>query len=189
MLSDATIQNYIEVAKITGFLSQTDKLKQAVYNGRVIDERFPRLLYIVRKSVEWQRVAQPNTDALTQTALYMYNLCAPYIYKAYTILGQGGGIIVNPSTGIRSTILAINYEFTVGNTGAPILNGETVLNIPYSSIQIGSINIFLGGVLVPPNQTDQFSYTISANNKIATFNQGVMNGQLFQITGQYFANL
>jgi hypothetical protein len=189
MISDAIIQQYIELAKITGFLATQDIAQQDAFQGGAIDPRLPRLLYIVRKSVEWTRVSQPNTTQLTAMALYMYSLCGRYLQKAYAILGQAGGIIVNPSTGVSSTIAAINYEFTIGQSGSPINAGDTVLAIPYLNIQLGSINIFLGGNLITPNQTTQFSYTISADNTVVTFNQGVMNGQIFQVTGQYFVNL
>lgn len=190
MLLDATISLYIEIAKITGFLASKDTLAQETFNGAASDARFPRLLYIVRKNVEFLRLNFPDTNELTATALYMFSLCGRYIQQAYTILGQGGGIIINPATGITSTLRAIDIQFTIGDIASPMAAGDTVYIVPYSYIQNGSIDVFLAGTLLPQGQTDQLSYTIvyTATNATITFNQGVQNTQLYRIKGQYFTN-
>jgi hypothetical protein len=189
MLPDATIGLYVEIAKITGFLASKDTLAQETFNGAASDARFPRLLYIIRKNVEFLRVNFPDTNELTATALYMYSLCGKYIQLAYNILGQTG-TIVNPSTGGLSTLKAIYIQFTVGDISSPMSAGDTIYVVPYNYIQNGSIDVFVGGALLPQNQTDQFSYSIVYKDSSATitFNQGVQNTQLFMIKGQYFTN-
>lgn len=188
MLSQNTIALYLQYAQISQYLASNDQANQLAFKGGVVNNNLAQQIYMARNAVQWAYDYYPGTQQETATALYMYSLCGKYISQAQQIIGNAGGIIINPATGGRSTLVAIDIQFVIGVTGSPMTAGDTVLTLNYNYIQDGSIDVFLGGVLLPQSQTDQISYTIvySTSNVVITFNQGVMDTQLYRIKGQYF---
>jgi hypothetical protein len=92
-------------------------------------------------------------------------------------------------------VAAIQYvfnDFIIGNSGAPINPGSVTLNLNYSSLGItgiilDSINIALGGNVLPRGDNTQISYTVIYNSTgvVITFNQGVITGQQYILSYAY----
>ena len=90
-----------------------------------------------------------------------------------------------------SAIQFKHLEFTIGNPGSPMSNGDTELTITYgtglglniTSILQDSIFITASGPEMPRDDDNQFSYDVQYNltNVIITFNQGVATGQEFTL--------
>lgn len=98
----------------------------------------------------------------------------------------------------KCAVLAIQFahlEFTIGQPGSIMNNGDTVLTITYgtgiginiSSILQDSVFITSGGPELPRNDNTQISYTVQYNltNVIITFNQAVATNQQYSL---HFAN-
>ncbi len=189
MLSQNTIALWIEEAKISQFLASAEQANQLALKGGTLNNNLAQQIYKARNAVQWAYDFYPGSQQETATAIYMIGLCGKYISQAQQIIGNSGGIIVNPSTGIKSTLVAIDIQFVIGTVGSLMNAGDTVLTLNYNYIQNGSIDVFLGGTLLPiGSELDQIRYTITynTNNAVITFNQGVMDTQLYIIKGQYF---
>ncbi len=188
MLSQNTIALYLQYAEISQYLASADQANQLAFKGGTLNNGLAQQIYKARNAVQWAYDYYPGTQGETATALYMYALCGRYISQAQQIIGNSGGQIINPSTGARSTLVAIDWQFVIGTVGSPMVAGDTVLTLNYNYIQDGSVDVFLGGNLLPTDQTDQLSYSIvyGTSSTVITFNQGVMDTQLYRIKGQYF---
>lgn len=100
---------------------------------------------------------------------------------------------LNGASGTIASLSDINSEWTVGDVGALLLDGETTftLNIGAGSIfQMGTFQVVLDGVVLPRNNNTRISYTVSYSAGIITvvMNQGAINGQLYMITGTYLVS-
>ena len=81
-------------------------------------------------------------------------------------------------------------EFTIGEGGSPMNEGDLILvisNVP--GIVQKSVQIFLDGSFLYKGKTDRISYGVvyTTNSFTVTFNQGVINGQTYNIS--YAQNL
>lgn len=85
------------------------------------------------------------------------------------------------SSGI--TISFDKLNFTVGDTGAPIEEGDTDLIITVTNPIEDSEIVVLDNNFIVPDMTNQISYSISYSSTeiIITFNQAVINGQKYYI--------
>lgn len=179
------IATIIQYAQISQFLASDDVSKSYLFKGGPPPvQRLPRLLYIVRKSVQWLYNIDPTNATLPATANYLYWLCGRYIAQAKTILGLGGGgAIINPSTGAATSLTGVFVQFKVGDPGANMIAGETVLTLTYDYPIAGTVSVDLDGVELPQNDNTQISYTVSYNltSVVITFNQAVQANQLYQV--------
>ncbi len=80
-------------------------------------------------------------------------------------------------------------EFEIGDIDAPMIEGQTVLVVSAESVARYSVQIFMDGAFMYKDRSDQISYSISysTNSFTLTFNQGVINSQLYSIA--YAQNL
>lgn len=69
-----TVQQIINIAKISQYLAQIDIAKGSMF-GRRISPGTPLVLYNERKAVEWLYSLDPSDDSLTLTSNYLYSLC------------------------------------------------------------------------------------------------------------------
>ncbi len=92
-----TIEEMIDIAKLSQPLSANYIRKRGLYGGG-IDKKLPRLLYMVRKTVEHRFDQDPDDTTLPATSNYLYALCAPFNLEAQRILNIGGGGSVSPVT-------------------------------------------------------------------------------------------
>lgn len=122
--------------------------------------------------------------ALVKVSNYLYSLIIGYVDSAKGVLNAGGsGTIVNPTTGSVSTIIALPFQFTIGEVGSLMTAGDTVLTLTYSNIMTNSESVSLDGTSLDRNLSDRVSYLISfnASTVVITFNQAVSNGQTYRI--------
>jgi hypothetical protein len=180
-----SVTTYISYGKISQFLASNEHSKNMLFKSGSFSpiQKLARLIYIVRKSVEWNNARDSSDETLNDTALYLYALCGKYINQAKTIINNTGGEIVNPSTGNAATIVAVFVQFRVGDVGSPMVAGETVLTLNYTDILNGSAEVVLDGVSLPVNDSLQISFipAYGVGSTTITFNAAVQDGQLYQV--------
>lgn len=165
-----TVSSIIQIAKVCQYLAADDESTKNLFVGRYFREGLSNLIRIVRRSVEWLNAYQPSNSTLTAKANYLYSLCQPFVGQATFIINGGGtGTIINPNTGLQSTIAAIFLEFTVGVTSSPqIVNGVNVtlpspggnqIVLPLSDVLNNSISVIKDGTDLPVGATDRTAFT------------------------------
>lgn len=173
------IQSYLTVAEVCQFLAADGNSKNLLFKGGGNRSLQSRLIYMVRKSVQYLYDLNPNDAALPQQANYMYSLCNPYVSAANRIINSGStGGIVDPTTGNLVSIATPNPQFRVGDPGALMTAGETTITFGYAGVVNPSIEITLDGVEVPYGEAAVFSFTATynANDVVVVFNSPVQNG-------------
>lgn len=194
-----TTPQVIVWAKITQYLANKDIYKNKKISYGSYDQRLTRLLKIVRYAAEWCNTYFPNDVNLPAVTNYLFTLIGKYQFAAKEILdAQSGGTIVDPNTGLQVTLQAFDTQFTVGQAGSPLNQGDTLYVIPITNVIPNSVKIEMPQDNIPMNQTDQFSYqiaytpeqvTILFMNDAGSGNMGVQNGMLFMITGLYLVTV
>lgn len=175
---------YIQYGNISQYLAAVDKSQKMLLQGGALAEDLPWLLEVVTEGLEWQYNLNPNEPSLNEVGLFLLALCGKYRIEAQRILGNGqAGQVINPSTGTTITIANPAIQFTVGDGGAPMNTGDTVLTLTYSNVVNPSIEVFLDGVELPYGLGDRISYTATYNptNIVITFNQGVVSSQVYRV--------
>ena len=136
------------------------------------------MIFLVRDGVQWLFDYNPSSSSLLGQANYLFSLCQPFVGRALQILGSGGsGTIVNPATGVVSTIVAFDLEFIVGTTSSPqVVNGVNVtlptagtnqIILPLESVLNQSVTVEKDSVPLPIGLIDRVSYTpIYTNNEL-----------------------
>lgn len=200
-----TTAQIIQIAKVSQYLAADQESINNIFYGRYLRQGLSNLIRTVRRSVEWLNSYQPSNSTLTGKANYLYSLCQPFVGQANFIINGGGtGTIVNPSTGVISTIAAIFLEFTVGVTSSPVLvNGVNVtlpspggnqIVLPLTSILNNSIAVIKDGTPLPIGATDRVSFTPIYLSNSVTITLGpsgtIFNtNDLYVITGLQFVAL
>jgi len=87
---------------------------------------------------------------------------------------------------LKCVLLGLQWvftQFTVGQGGALIAQGSTVIVINAPNFIADTLQIFLGGVQLPRNDSTQvsYTYTYSGGNITITFNQAAINTQQYII--------
>lgn len=186
-------------AKITQYLANKEIYKNKKISYGSYDERYLMVLKQVRYAVEWCNTYFPNDLHLPEATNYLFTLIGKYQFKAKEILdAQSGGTIVDPNTGLQVTLQAFDTQFTVGQSGSPLNQGDTLYVIPIQNVIPNSVKVETPPANIPMGQTDQFSYniaytpeqvTIQFLNDAGSGNMGVQNGMLFMITGLYLVKV
>lgn len=192
MTPSLQIASWVELARISQFLSaDSNGLKRVTQWG--VDKgnkSLPFLLGFFSDVAEWGNNNGVNVD---KSAMYMYSLCGKYINVVQNTIGSPSGVIVNPSTGIISTILAQIMQFKIGSgvtpidpdTGNPITVGGVKFIIPYTFVLQNSVQVILDQSPLQLYQTDKISISniVYTNSEVAvTLNQGVIDGQIYDVT-------
>lgn len=178
------VQTYINISKVCQYLAADGSARNVLFKGNNARPNQSRLIYMVRKAVEWLFNLNPDDELLSQQANYLYSLCNPYVAEANRIINAGTtGNIVDPNTGQDVTIQTPNPQFRVGDPGALMTAGETELTLGYSGVVNPSLEITLDGVEIPYGDPNVFSFTATynANDVVIVFNAPVQDGQLFNI--------
>lgn len=179
-----TVTQILQIANVSQFLAADDEVKKNFLSNGFIRPGLSRLIYIVKNAVSWLNTYNSSSGILYGQANYLLSLCQPYVGKALQIIGSGGaGTIINPATGIISTIVSNNVEFTIGSAGSLMNPGDTSLVLPYAFILNSSIIVSLDGVDLPIGATDRISFTpvYTILNSTIIFNAPVQIGQLYNI--------
>lgn len=132
-----TITAIIQIAKISQYLA-TAKIKKGGLYAAGISLWLPRLLYCVRKNVEWAYGNDTDYDYIQLTANYLFSLCAPFNAEAQYILNNGtGGTNVSPiNPGLGTYLIPIDSSDFTNSTeyDNPLIVGKQ-LEIFWNDIQ------------------------------------------------------
>lgn len=192
--------------KISQYLGEADIAKSNVFKGGNLNPEYPLLMAMESEILEFMNGFNPSHADLDQVANYDYHLCGKYLAQAKVIAGQGGsGGVVNPSTGIASTIADISLEFELGVTTSPVTvngvsvtlpsNGDDSFILPLENIIGGTLLLTVGGVPQPTIVTTNSTYTtISYSTSQATITLGpsgttFQNGNTYILSGLQFVSI
>lgn len=199
------ISDIITWAKISQYLGTFYNSRTRLLQGRDLDPTYPTLIRMERLALEFMNTFNPSDANIDAVANYVYSLIK-YLAQAKVVAGQGGsGTIVNPSTGIASTIQDISLEFELGVTSSPQIvngvsvnlpnNGDSSMILPLENIMGGSLLLTIGGVPQPTIVTVNSNYTTIAYTATqATITLGpspdavFQNGNTYIISGLQFVN-
>lgn len=180
-----TTTEVLQISDICQFLAADSEAQGNLFRGGYERIGLSRLIYIVKSSVNWLNSYNPSDSTLLGKANYLFSLCQPFVGQALQILGSGGsGTIVNPATGVISTIVARYIDFTIGASGSLMNAGDVTLVLNYTSVLSSSVSIALDGTDLPAGTfTDRiaFNAVYTSNNVTITFNQGAINSQVYSI--------
>ena len=95
-----TIQQILDIAKISLWLALNDISKGVMYGGK-LDPLLGRKIYMEYSSLEWMYAESPSDTTLRTVANYVYELCGSYALQAQIILniGNTGGAVINGNSG------------------------------------------------------------------------------------------
>jgi len=189
----ATPSTVTEIANISQYLWSAKLAKDAAFgNGNSnINSGRDLVLFVENAALEYG-IAQ-SLDGVQGVANDVYRLCGAKLQEANEILqsGSSGGIVVNQSTGVSSLVF-YEDDFTIGNVGAPLLEGQTsfTINIGLGRIfSTASMILTLDQSVLPKSDPNRLSYTPiydSVTGLITiTFNQAVVNSQLYTVQFSY----
>lgn len=199
-----SVSTIISYGKICSYLAANGFARQSMLKGVPFRTKLPQKLDVATDLVGFAYNRNPNDTTLISTANYLYQLCGKYIAEAQLIIsGAGTGSIVNPSTGVVSTILAIYLEFVVGTTSSPVLvngvnvtlpvAGDTSFVLPLENILDGSIGVAKDTVPLPTLLTDRYSFTpiYTPSSVTININNGslIATGDLFVVTGLQYVSI
>lgn len=180
-----TTAQILQISDICQFLAADSEAEGSLFRGSYERVGLSRLIYIVKSSVNWLNSYNPSDFTLLGKSNYLFSLCQPFVGQALQILGNGGsGTIVNPATGVISTIVARNIEFTIGAGGSLMNAGDTVLVLSYTSVLSASVIISIDGTDIPiGTYLDRIACNViyTSNNITLTFNEGTINTQVYSI--------
>jgi hypothetical protein len=178
---------YSDYGNISSFLAQDDFGRQNFLRGGSFNSDLPMRLSMVTRLVEWNFNRDPNDETLVSTGNYLYQLCGKYIKEAQLIIANNmPGIIINPATGVQSTLQPVYLQFRVGVTSSPVVvngvnvtlpnDGDNSVVLPLTYI-LASLEVTLDGVEVPQSDPFQTSYNPIYTNNSATIT--LANGSTF----------
>jgi hypothetical protein len=175
-----SVADYIEIGKISQFLSADDENNFVENPGGVIAPATSELINFVWTGIDWAYNISSTDATLTASTLYLKALIGGYWGQALKVLGNAGGSTVTPSG--SSTLTSFRVQFTVPDVMA---DGDTVLVLDYSGVQPDSVNVYRNNAYIFRNLSAQFSYvlTIQPSTITITFNEGVSNTDTFVIEG------
>ncbi len=182
------VATIISVAKISQYLASVEVFKNTAFIKGNLDERLPRMLYMERKAVEWQYSHNPIANSLNATANYLWALCGRFQRRALIILGQGGGIIIDPTTGQPLNLLWVTTSFTIGESNSLMLAGDNSFIINRPNVLSDSVEFGYSGSSPLPRTgtvpTGQQTYkpTYSKNSTLIELDYDVVGGDQYTIS-------
>ena len=183
------IATLIDIGQVSGYLSLVNNAKQKAFKGGTIDDRIPLLIYLVTRTLEYSYETQPLSDTTASVGNYLYALCRRYVTAALGKMGQGGGgIIVDPGSGQPINLRWVTMSFTVGDAGAPVLNGEQQFTIDLTNILSDSVAFgFSNAAPLPRTGTvpigqQTYAPTYTQANMTITLAQPVNTGEQYTLS-------
>jgi len=174
----ADIPTNIGYAEVSQVLASDDSLNQTLFLGNSIVKRTPRLIYIVRKAIQFEYANYPTSPTLIPLVNYLISLCGKYLVQAQQIFGNATGTVV-PTGTIPS--IPVNYPYTLVFT---VTSGQAGVNTYQDNNLIGSLGwntIFIN------NGAFQLGsgFTVNSSTGTITFvNYTLQTGD--EVTGLYF---
>lgn len=168
-----TVQQIINIAKISQYLSKIDVAKGAMFGKRIAPST-PIVLYMERKAVEWMYNLDPTNSSLPLTSNYLYSLCRGYNLQAQGITGGGGSVSpVTPGTSPSP------LQFIVDASTSFMIDGQSSVTIT----QFIGFNVLFarGGIPQSTVITEPSYYTWNKTTGLFTISPQAFTGELFQI--------
>lgn len=173
MAAQLTIQQIINIAKVSEYLSANNVANGVLWGARKIPTN-PRIIYMENAALQWMYRTDPTNPTLRLTANYVYSLCKGNL-RAKVVSGGGGGSIspVNPGTAPSP------IEFTVAVSGTPFIDGQSTLVL---TAFIG-FNMLFNRDNIPQTQVDTGGswFTWSKTTGLMTVYGAAADGELFSI--------
>jgi hypothetical protein len=197
-----TTTEVLQIADICQFLAKDNESKGNLFRGSYLRNGLSRFIYIVKSSVNWLFTYNPSDSTLLGKVNLLFSLCQPFVGQALQIIGSGGsGTIVNPATGVQSTIEVVYLEFIVGVTSSPqVVNGVNVtlptsggtqIVLPIPNILNKSISVTKDNTPLPIALSDRSSFTpiYTIPSVTINVNDDFSNGDLFVIQGLQYVSV
>lgn len=168
-----TIQEKLDIASISEYLSFVDIKKKGLYGGGV-DLGLTRKIYAIRKSIEYWYALDPTDDSLITTSNYLLALCGYYGAKAQQIVTSAGTIA--PSS---STAIPLPLQFIVAASGTTFIDGQSSATL---TTFIGYNLLFArGGIAQSTVASEPSYYSWSRSTGVLTISPMAYTSELFQI--------
>lgn len=160
------IQNYIDWGQVTQFLLSSDNGSDRAFSNGPIGPYLPRLIYIVRKSIQQAFANNPNDPTLYATGTFLYQLEGPYAIKAENLivntnlpaLTLNGPFNMTASIGGSVTFTCTVTQGTPPYTFQWYLNGVVILGANQSTYTLNNVQ--------PTSANDVFTCLVTdASNK------------------------
>ena len=194
-----TTAETLQIADICQFLAKDSESQGQLLRGGYSRNGLSRLIYIVKSSVNWLYTYNPSDSTLLGKANYLFSLCQPFVGQALQIIGSGGsGTIVNPATGVVSTIQEVLLQFIVGTTPSPVIvngvsvtlptDGQSQIILPLPNILNNSITVTKDNSPLPIGLSGRDSFTPIYTTPSVTINMNdpFTNDDLIVIQGLQF---
>lgn len=184
-----TISQIISIGRISQFLAAIDGYKNKYLHGVNSDGGdLPRLLYMVRRSVEYMYNQNPAHPSMRATANYLYALCGRYALQAQYLQGNAGGVL-QPTLALATIYTPVRIQFAIPdsypsiNEATPVSADTTDLRIADEGIQPASLEVLLDSKPLNIGIAAEVSYTFTylSNILTITFNQGLATDQVLTI--------
>ena len=174
-----SISDIISIAKISQYLSSS-VIEKSGLNGGGVNKKLPRLLYCVRKNLEWAYGNDTNYENIQATANYLYSLCAPFNIQASYILNNGiGGVVLSPVNPPNFYPNPLDFEVTASSI---ILQGGSTLDLSSYFYKGFNILFFVGHVQQSVVNDGGAYYSWNKDTAILTlFNRAAQLGDIFTI--------
>lgn len=194
-----TTAEVLQIANICQFLAKDNESQGTLLRGGYLRSGLSRLIYIIKEGVNWLYTYNPSDSTLLGKSNYLFSLCQPFVGQALQIIGSGGsGTIVNPATGVVSTIQEVLLQFIVGITASPVVvngvnvtlptDGESQIILPLPNILNNSITVIKDNSPLPIGLSgrDSFSPIYTTPSVTINMNDPFANEDLIVIQGLQF---
>lgn len=185
-----TAQTIVEYGKISQFIAANNTAKGRVFDRGILDADLPEKINLVWTSLGHIVAKDPTNTGIVATQNFLQSLCGKYALQASAAVGNSGGQVIEPPTGLTAAIIAVYEQFVVGETGSLMDAGDTVLSLSLADVLIDSISVTKDSVPLPIGLNNQQSFSVVYNPSsiVITFNEAVQDDQLFIVRGLRYIN-
>lgn len=154
------ISTYLEIARISQFLAANDIADQSFLRGGSVNANLARLLYLVRKPIQWLFEHDPTNETLNAPTIYLYGLCGRYVAQAEQIIANQSAVapvLTNPTN--QSVTDGANASFSTVVTSV----------LPFT------LQWYKDSVLIPGATSSTYSFTASIADTGSTYSVTATN--------------
>lgn len=156
------IPTVISIGHVTRVLAEIDLAKNKAFKGgtRTPSKYLPMLLGMEVELLEWANTYGQRSDSIEFQANYVWALIGGYAGAALRALGNGNGVVINPTTGTPLNIQRYREDFVVDGVPTanyPITAGDISYTVPLSGFVIA--DFLYNGVAATEGITDSVSLT------------------------------
>lgn len=175
---------YIAYGKIGQFLWANDNSKAAIFGNGPLSPRYDRLIYMVRKSIEWDYANNPTDPTLTKTGDYLWSLIGKYQVQAAAMYSGSACvapvIISNPLTQTVGAGGTVTFVAVVTGTNLTYQWQKNDVNITGATAASYSIIGLVSG------DAGNYRYVVTNGCGSATSNEAVLTVGAGAIVGYFY---